>query len=93
MKIRIHSAQSVIAFIMAVALLLSMGAGGFPSAVHGEELKALSEGGESVTTTTWEQFRSGFGSHDHALAREAGAGDGDVGRWRSWRDIAGSFVN
>jgi len=91
MKIRIHSAQSVIAFIMAVALLLSMGAGGFPSAVHGEELKALSEGGESVTTTTWEQFRSGFGSHDHALAREAGAGeiviDGSLDEWDDYAEI------
>ncbi|WP_168735459.1 sugar-binding protein [Cohnella fermenti] len=91
MRTRSYSASSAVALLLAIVLLFSAAAGGYPSAVYGEQLEALSDEGAQAETASWEQFRSGFGSHDHALALEAGADeiviDGSLDEWDGYAEL------
>jgi hypothetical protein len=71
--------------------VFALATAGFPAVVLGQELQALSKSGAEVSSpleppfyTAWEDFRSSFGSHNHALALEAGAiaVDGSLEDWQ-----------
>ncbi|WP_181592789.1 sugar-binding protein, partial [Paenibacillus sp. YN15] len=82
-------------------LVFALAAAGFPAAVLGQELQALSQSRletsmppEPPVYIMWEDFRSSFGSHNHALALEAGAGgtgsiaiDGSLDEWGPYAEL------
>lgn len=79
-------------------LVFALAAGGFPAAVLGQELQALPQSAAEVSSppeppvyTAWEDFRSSFGSHHHALALEAESGaiavDGSLADWQPYAEL------
>jgi uncharacterized protein YjdB len=96
----LDSGKKQVIWVMIFLLLFSMAAGGFPSAVHGSDLETLSQtegtineavygSGTQPVITSWDEFRTSFGRHNHAVALQAGSMviDGVLDEWGGYAEL------